>query len=711
MFRLSGCQSLCLNNTFLSILLLFVLVIFIQKNSMAYTQSQNPKLVKELRKEIEQELKRVQKEVYSNPEIVISQNKIIRAKFKGKLSPFDYATLIRMGAWSYINTNSYELALDKIEEINQLERPKNNSFDWTIYNTKGIIYWHLGQGEESLKYHLLAYQYIKDKPEHLSNRVFSESNLGYTFVQLGFYEQALPYLERVLTHFLKKDDQPRLAVAYNNLGEALFYLNKVDEAFVLHQKSLAIRIKHKLDFHASYSYHNLGLIHLKRKDYPSATKNLLKAIKLRVDSNYVRGVSESKLALAKVYLATNRHGILREILLDIIYEAKEHNQLEFLSKAHLLQSEFFQTLGQYNNALNAYKQYHSTLENVQLKKTDNQLVKYINKSSTIEKEVNILQLQKENEIQRLETDNQRQKANIVYTAGTVIVVLLSIFLWMLHLRRRKILLINNNLSMTLRDLKATQSKLIESEKMAGLGTLTAGIAHEINNPVNFTHVSLHNLREKHAQLFVYLKELAGGEEADEVVISSFTRKFKELDVISDTAEQGTSRIKAIVKDLNMFTRMDEAVKKNITLIEPIESTINLIETEYKNITFRAELDSKPKLECYPSRLSQVLMNVLINACHAINERIIGEPGHEGVIEISMESKDECVCIKITDNGCGMDEATKNCIYEPFFTTKDVGVGTGLGMAITFAIIKEHQGRIDVDSVLGEGTKLSIYLPS
>jgi len=260
------------------------------------------------------------------------------------------------------------------------------------------------------------------------------------------------------------------------------------------------------------------------------------------------------------------------------------------------------------------------------------------------------------------------------------------------------------------DLVNTQAQLVHSEKMAGLGTLTAGVAHEINNPVNFTHASLHNLREKHAQYLQYLKELAGGEKAEQAIIDSFEQEFQELNEIIDTAEQGTTRIKAIVNNLRVFTRKDESKKASIHIIDSVESTINLIKTEHHLIKFNTSLDPEVKLNCFPAKLSQVFMNVLINACHAIQQRQIVEPEIEGVIKIESKTQGNWICINIIDNGCGMDKATQKKIYDPFFTTKEVGVGTGLGMAITFGIIKDHDGRIEVDSVKGEGTELSIYLP-
>jgi ligand-binding sensor domain-containing protein/signal transduction histidine kinase len=261
-----------------------------------------------------------------------------------------------------------------------------------------------------------------------------------------------------------------------------------------------------------------------------------------------------------------------------------------------------------------------------------------------------------------------------------------------------------------REMLDTQQQLIQSEKMAGLGTLTAGVAHEINNPINFTHVSVHNLRAKLEQLLVFLKELAGGDDADEEIIATIVGKFGELNEITDTAEQGTTRIKAIVKDLRTFTQLDESDKKHVHLIELIESTINLIRTQYSTIELVATLDVNPEVECFPAKLSQVFMNVIVNGCYAVSRRQISEPDLSAKVQVIMKQCDDWIHIKISDNGCGMNDAIKQKIFEPFFTTKDVGVGTGLGMAVTFGIVEEHSGKIEVESNVNQGTTITIKLP-
>ena len=268
---------------------------------------------------------------------------------------------------------------------------------------------------------------------------------------------------------------------------------------------------------------------------------------------------------------------------------------------------------------------------------------------------------------------------------------------------------HRDLEKTLEDLKQTQNQLIQQEKMAGLGTLTAGVAHEINNPTNFVAGAGYNLNNRLTEFKSKLLDLAGGDDAEPEFVTFFEQEFAALFSENKLILDGAKRIANIVKDLSTFTRMDSAEKKHTVLSEIIESTIHLVKTRHEKVAFKTDYADDPAIECYPSKLSQVFMNILVNACQAIQEKE-QETGFEGNISISITRYVNEVVIRIQDNGCGMDEQTLSKVFEPFYTTKEVGKGTGLGMAISFGIIAEHNGNINFDSTLGVGTIVTITLP-
>ncbi len=265
-----------------------------------------------------------------------------------------------------------------------------------------------------------------------------------------------------------------------------------------------------------------------------------------------------------------------------------------------------------------------------------------------------------------------------------------------------------------RKLKESQNQLVMQEKMASLGTLTAGVAHEINNPTNFAHVSAQNLEVDLQRFQTFLFSLVG-DEAEQEILDSFTEKFEPLFKHLATIKDGTERIKGIVKDLQAFTRHDDRGKNRVRVVECLQSTIKLVQAKYRETAeFAMDFTFDPEIMCWPAQLNQVFMNLLVNACQAIlykqQHKQQQDDNPHGLVNIQTFSEEENVVIAISDNGCGMDQVILSKLFEPFFTTKEVGEGTGLGLSISFGIIKKHQGDILVESILGQGSTFIIKLP-
>jgi signal transduction histidine kinase len=270
---------------------------------------------------------------------------------------------------------------------------------------------------------------------------------------------------------------------------------------------------------------------------------------------------------------------------------------------------------------------------------------------------------------------------------------------------------NEALQTMVHNLKYMQDQIVESEKMASLGTLTAGVAHEINNPTNFVHVSVQNLE---ADLTSFERFIFGllKPESDSEIKHSFTQQFVQLHQHIITIIEGTERIKTIVRNLRTFTHPDSPQKKMMNIADGLQSTINLVQTKHlKLVNFVTDFRSNPALLCYPSELNQVFMNLIINACDAIRERRLNEPRMgQGELIIGCFCTADTIEITMQDNGCGMNEVTKRRLFEPFFTTKEVGEGTGLGMSISYGIIQKHGGELKVESEVGKGTSFRLILP-
>ncbi|MDJ0841030.1 MAG: ATP-binding protein [Acidobacteriota bacterium] len=261
------------------------------------------------------------------------------------------------------------------------------------------------------------------------------------------------------------------------------------------------------------------------------------------------------------------------------------------------------------------------------------------------------------------------------------------------------------------DLVRTHQRLVTQEKMASLGILTAGVAHEINNPTNFTDVSAQLMGTDLDDFQEFLVTLAG-EDADLEVITAIQERFLALRGHLETIQEGTNRIKTIVRDLGAFSRRDENEQKSVRVTDCLRSTINLVRTKYQETAgIECDFRADPEILCWPAQLSQVFMNLIVNACQAIATRINEDgTGGRGKLKVTTDTEDGELSIRFQDNGGGIPPEVMEHIFEPFYTTKPEGEGTGLGLSISYRIIQKHGGTISVDSVAGEGTTFTILLP-
>ena len=261
----------------------------------------------------------------------------------------------------------------------------------------------------------------------------------------------------------------------------------------------------------------------------------------------------------------------------------------------------------------------------------------------------------------------------------------------------------NQLAKTNRELRETQAQLVQSEKMASLGSLVAGIAHEINTPVG-AMTSMHDTLMRAIQK---LKEhLTSKNKGDKEGFENDNRLNKLFDVIDESNQvikSGASRVGEIVRRLRSFARLDEAEIKKVDVHEGLEDTLTLVHHQIKHhIEIVKDYGEVPQMSVYPSRLNQVFLNLLNNARQAIKEK--------GTITIRTGVEDDQAIIAFSDDGVGIEPENLKKIFDPGFTTKGVGVGTGLGLSICYQIIRDHHGTIDVESTPGKGTTFAIRLP-
>lgn len=286
-------------------------------------------------------------------------------------------------------------------------------------------------------------------------------------------------------------------------------------------------------------------------------------------------------------------------------------------------------------------------------------------------------------------------------------------------RTQELIETNQNLSVTIENLQSAQHHLIETEKMASLGQLTAGVAHEINNPINFVSANVSPLRLDFKELFTLLKyyEDAANNPDDPELLKTATKFKEEIDPdfikteingLIDGIEDGANRTKEIVQSLRTFSRMDQLILTPSNINSSILNTLVLLRSSIPYyIEVKPLLNKLEPLNCYPGKIDQMLINLIDNSIHAIKAKEVHDK--ESILIVSEDHADH-ISIKITDTGIGMTAEIKQRVFEPFYTTKEIGEGTGLGLSIVFGIIEKHRGTIDIKSTYGTGTTITIKLP-
>lgn len=324
-------------------------------------------------------------------------------------------------------------------------------------------------------------------------------------------------------------------------------------------------------------------------------------------------------------------------------------------------------------------------------------------------------------ILKKEKDESRQAALQVARENSRIIKEQNVILESkVRTRTEELLQKNETINNTLNDLKQTQSQLVEYEKMASLGQLTAGIAHEINNPINFVASNIAPLKRDVDVLLDFINRLETlnfsdipeSDKREEINLFKEEQDFDylkmEIGHLLKGITEGASRTAEIIKSLRIFSRLDEDDLKPADLNEGLESTVVILNSSLVHLRVIKQYGNIPVINCYPGKLNQIFLNIISNAIYAINEKFGTGPG--GMVTLTTYKQEQYVYVVIEDNGTGMTEETQKKIFEPFYTTKDVGQGTGLGMSIAFNIILKHNGHIQVRSEIGKGSSFTIQIP-
>lgn len=587
--------------------------------------------------------------------------------------------------------------------------------------------------------------------------------MGFIYLFVEKYDDAIKVQQEALQIYDQMNDSAGIARIYNDMGVTNMHAGKLDLALEQHQAALKIRIKSTEYYYTSSSYSyiasiymdlelfseaianykaalrynvldgspigiihthiDLGSAYMNNSEPDSAMVHFLTALQMSQAENYPTTEVQASMNIAKIYLRKNQPGDALDWLKKA--EKKAPRPLPvFLKDLYLNIANTYSKLGDHKNAFLSLQKHILVKDSVFAAEN---LEKITTLSNRLEFE-NKLALQNENHEKMLALNQaqiKRQKITRNFSLfGMLVAFVLVGIVFIRFIEKKKL---SNRLNNTLADLKSTQSQLIHAEKMASLGELTAGVAHEIQNPLNFVN----NFSEVNIELVDEIKKELDNVKTQYIVSQLIsTTKLNEIqDMLTDlvTNQQKINhhgkRADAIVKGMLQHSRTSSGVK------EPTD--INALADEYlrlayhglraKDRTFNATMktdydEAIGHVNVVPQDLGRVILNLITNAFYAVNEKnaqmksIPGEHKFEPIVVLKTRLNNGIIEISVKDNGNGIPQRVQDKIFQPFFTTKPTGQGTGLGLSLSYDIIKAHGGELRVDTKEGAGTEFLIVLP-
>lgn len=555
--------------------------------------------------------------------------------------------------------------------------------------------------------------------KHEKNRKYVPeiyNDIAKAYIQLGDLNTAEHFLKKSLQLKEERKDTMRLGIITTLYADIFRLKRDFAQAELFYLKDIPKREKQKNYEGLVISYHGLGDTYFDWEKYTQAEQIYIKALWAADTIKRYRTIGLSLVKLGAVYMKTQRYEAAEKVFNRAITECTQVDSRVYQLTAYYSMYELYKSKGNLQVALSFLEKYTqvnqlNTKESLQLKSEDMKAAYELKES--------------EYEVKRLDAENRKNaQTQKVLLLGIFLLLLLSAFLVYLYFARNKVL---QKLSLEqantqkllsekeelLHNLEASHHQLVHSEKMASIGIMTAGIAHELNNPVSSIHASAEALKMDYEELMPLLEILVEIKnhkrettfEKWETQLSSIeiADLSAEMKTLLDTIMNGSQRTAQIIQGLRTFTRDSGDMQQPYMITEGIDAALTLLHHKMKGqIEVEKNYHVEKPILCNVSKINQVFLNVLDNAIQAMTQA--------GKLRIeTLEGENACI-IRITDNGIGMDKATQNKIFEPFFTTKEIGKGTGLGLAISYAIIKEHNGTIEVVSELGKGTTFVISIP-
>ncbi|MBC8386016.1 MAG: tetratricopeptide repeat protein [Candidatus Cloacimonetes bacterium] len=614
-----------------------------------------------------------------------------------------------------------------------------------VLHTIGVTYWYLSNFKEALKYYAQEIEIFRALDDKL-NIALCLNNIANSYIKLGDYESSLEnYLESLQIRE-ELGDKKMIANALTSLGNFFWMRENNESALDYHLKALNLYESDEINENLPAAYNSIGLVYDSLQDYENALKyylsgleigleigdkknsgiimnNLasfyldenkiekaleyyLRSLKIKKEINDKSGIAETSKNIGFLFLQKQEYKKAFEYLQKGFDIAAEIDDMEILMQCYQGFSDYFDAIGNSDKAFENYKNYISIKDSIFTIESNKHILEIQTKYETEKKEKEIEILTKNNEIQQLVLNKQKLIRNI-FIAGFVLIFFIGFIFYKSKQREIKIQKrveeeiknlnkeLEKRVEEELQKRQEQQQLLIQKSKLESLGKLSAGIAHEINQPLGGISMGLENI------YFTFSE--------DQLTQDYFGSKIQ-------TIKGYIERINKIINHIRIFSRDQKSVIfEKIDLNEVVKNALSMVQTQYENHQIKLELLLDEKLGFTKGnlyKLEQVTVNLLSNAKDAVEEKemLQNDPNFQKKIKIKSYFKPPNICLEIEDNGKGISSENIDKIFDPFFTTKDPEKGTGLGLSIVYGIIKEMNGDIKVESEINKFSKFKIILP-
>ena len=612
----------------------------------------------------------------------------------------------------------FKEAIDHYQEAIKIRQLLDDSLGIADdYQGLGNAHRRLGEFSKALSFHLECLRVRETYQAPPLQIAHTLVNIGNVYYSIKEYDKAIENYDEVIRRYEGMNNWHDIAVLLNNIFVIYYSQGKYEESLPYLNRSLAINDSLENTIQKAVNLSNLAEVYIQLERFQEAYPKANQALELYKSINDSTYIQSALINLGSLNRHLNQPDKAISYFNQSLEFALAKNQLENVQDIYQNLSGAYAEKGDYQSALEAQK----TSEIYKDSLTAMASLKELNETKT---QYETEQVEMENERLRLDqTQRKRTTRMLVFgLAGLFLLVFLTF--WALQQRnlaykrlqaqKEEMEVLLEEKERLLTDLKTTQVQLLQSEKMASIGQLTAGIAHELNNPIGFVSANAVALKqdvEELRQLIDQVRQLQKNPTPE--VLEATIATYKALDIeyidqelveLVESIIRGSERTRDIVTSLRTFSRNTTEEFAFADIHEGLDSTLIILNSYLGDrITVHKDYGDLPSIRCQITKLNQVFLNILNNAVQSIK-------GQGDIFIKTWQDDQNNVVLSIKDTGSGMSETTRNRIFEPFFTTKDVGEGTGLGLSISYSIIEQHKGEIKVVSEPGKGTAFIISLP-